>query len=367
MSSMSSTPASRALKGLLGLLVAALLLGSEVPPAPPPPAPLVGFSYSPELSQWMHTDPATDLRALLDATQPDLVRLPVYWDVAQPSPRALDFSSVDSLLAVVTDHNAVSSRPTRVILTVGARNFVYPELHAPAWAGPRQQPQLGLAQRGAAYRTYFDAAVLRYRDSPLLYAWQVENEPNDYVINLITGEDEIAPAQIQWEIDEVHRLDPAHRAVTTTYNAWNVIMDWMQVNTPPILGAWHAYPSGHPEQSLDQADALGLDIYVDGPSTPLRFTSVALRASWKAETMRYWADFAQSEHKQLWLTEMQAQPWAGAGGGFSTEDLLMTARTYRTDPLSVVLLWGVETWLQDPAWMRAAVQAMDILRAPDQR
>ncbi len=315
----------------------------------------------------MHTDPATDLRELLDATQPDLVRLPVYWDVTQPSPRVLHFDSVDTMLAVVAEHHAVSNRPTRVILTVGARNFLTPELHAPAWAGPRQQPQLGIVQQGAAYRLYFDATVLRYRDSPLIYSWQVENEPNDYVVNAITGEDEIAPQQIQWEIDEVHDLDPAHRAVTTTYNGWNVIMDWMQVHTPPLLGALHDYPTGHPEQSLDQADALGLDIYVDGPSIPYRFTSVALRASLKAETVRYWADFAQSENKQLWLTEMQAQPWAGSPDGFTTDDLLMTARTYRTDPLGVVLLWGVETWLQDPAWMRAAVQAMDILRAPEQR
>ena len=60
---------------------------------------------------------------------------------------------------------------------------------------------------------------------------------------------------------------------------------------------------------------------------------------------------------------MQAQPWSG-GGGFSTDDLLASARTYREDPLGVFLLWGVETWLQDPAWMAAGGQAMDILRAP---
>ncbi len=315
----------------------------------------------------MGTDPASDLRELLDTTEPDLVRLPVYWDVTQPSPRVLDFSSVDTLLAVVADHNATASRPTRVILAVGARNFVYPELHAPAWAGPRQQPQLGLAQQGSPYRLYFDATVLRYRASSLLYAWQVENEPYDYVINTLTGADQITPQQIQWEVDEVHSLDPGHRAVTTTYNAWNVIVDWMQMKVPPVLGALHGYPSGHPEAALDEADALGLDIYVDGPSTPLRFTSVALRTSWKAETIRYWADLAQAQHKELWLTEMQAQPWGGDAAGFSPDDLLMTARTYRTDPLGVVLLWGVETWLQEPAWMRAAVQAMDILRAPDQR
>jgi hypothetical protein len=358
----SSTHASRALVGLLALVVGALLLGSEIPPAPRLTAPLVGFSYSPELSQWMGTDPSSDLARLLADTQPDLVRLPVYWDVTQPDPRTLDFSSVDQLLAVVAQHNATSARPTRVVLTLGARNFVYPELHAPAWAGLRQQPELGVVQQGKAYRTYFDATVLRYRDSPLLYAWQVENEPFDYVINDITGSDQIDPAQIQWEIDEVHHLDASHRAVTTTYNAWNVIVDWMGMKTPPLLGLLHGYPSGHPEDALDDSDALGLDIYVDGPSVPLRFTTVALRTSWKAETIRYWAGLAREQGKELWLTEMQAQPWSDTGG-FTTDDLLGSARSYREDPLSVVLLWGVETWLRDPAWMNAAAESMRILRA----
>jgi hypothetical protein len=217
-------------------------------------------------------------------------------------------------------------------------------------------------QQGKAYRTYFDATLLRYRDSPLLYAWQVENEPFDYVTNTQTGPDQIDPAQIQWEIDEVHHLDSAHPAVTTTYNAWNVIVDWMQMKTPPLLGLLHGYPSGHPETALDEADALGLDIYVDGPSVPLRFTTVALRTSWKAETIRFWAGLAQEQGKELWLTEMQAQPWSQVDG-FTTDDLLGAARTYREDPLTVVLLWGAETWLKDPAWMTAAAQSMRILRS----
>jgi len=355
-------PASRALAGLLALLVGALLLGSEVPPGAPLHAPMVGFSYSPELSEWMHSDPSADLATLLYDTQPDLVRLPVYWDQTQPDPRTLDFSSVDAMLEIVRQHNVTAKRPTLVVLTVGARNFVYPELHSPAWAGPRQQPQLGIVQQGAAYRTYFDATVLRYRDSPLLYAWQVENEPNDYVVNDVTGADQIDPAQMQWEIDEVHRIDPVHRAVTTTFNAWNVIVDWVQQQNPPLLNMMHGYPSGHPLATLDQADALGLDIYVDGPSVPIRFTTIALRTSWKAETIRYWAGLAQAQGKEVWLTEMQAQPWSN-GTTFTPADLLAESRIYREDPLNVVLLWGVESWLMHPEWMKAAAESMRILRA----
>jgi hypothetical protein len=59
------------------LAVAALLLSSEVWTQPSPPAPLVGFSYSPLTSEWAYRDPALDLASLLDTTDPDLVRLPI--------------------------------------------------------------------------------------------------------------------------------------------------------------------------------------------------------------------------------------------------------------------------------------------------
>ena len=61
---------------------------------------------------------------------------------------------------------------------------------------------------------------------------------------------------------------------------------------------------------------------------------------------------------------MQAQPWALDPGDFTTDNLLVSAKVYRNAPLQVVLLWGVETWLADPAWMEAATQAMGILRTP---
>ena len=330
------------------------MLGGEAPSAPLPPAPLVGFSYSPVISTFLNRDPTADLSTVLTKTNPDLVRLPVYWDVTEPSPGLLDFTVTDQLLEVVADHNRTSPRPTRVILTIGARNFLYPELHAPAWAG----------QEGSDYRSYFDGTLMRYRSSPLLYAWQIENEPYDYVVNEYTGDDQITPEQMRWEISEAHRLDPNHRAVTTTFDGWNVMVDWLQTNLVAVLDGLRGYPSGHPAVALQAGDALGLDLYVDGPSTPFRFSTVALRTSWKAEAIRYWSALARAQGKEVWLTEMQAQPWAADPGSFTTDEMLVSAKVYRNAPLQVVLLWGVETWLADPEWMQAASQAMGILRTP---
>ena len=79
------------------------------------------------------------------------------------------------------------------------------------------------------------------------------------------------------------------------------------------------------------------------------------------QAIDFWVGQARAQGKDLWLAEMEAQPW-GTTSSFTTADLVTTAIDYRQEPLQVVLLWGVDTWLQDPAWMAAATHAMDILR-----
>lgn len=348
------------MRAVFVLAAAAFLLGSETWPHAQPAAPLVGFSFSPDTSISAGRDPTQDLALLLDSTQPDLVRLPIYWEDIEPTPDQLDFESIDPLLKVVASHNRAALHPTRVVLTVGARNFLYPELHEPDWAGPRQQPFLDQAQASEAYRQYFDSSIKRYRASPLLYAWQVENEPLDQVGNVLTGADQISASQLDWEVGEVHLLDPAHQAVVTTYDGLNVYVDLMQLYARGLLG--DAY-NGHPEAALDAADVLGLDLYVDGPNVPYRhLTTMYLREEWKQQALHFWAGRASKQGKALWLAEMQAQPWQDANT-FKPKDLLASAVDYRQENLQVVLMWGVETWLTDPSWLAAGAKAVQILRS----
>jgi hypothetical protein len=348
---------------LIILTVVALALGSEDWPPARTPAPLVGFSYSPLVSTQAGREPAADLTKLLEATHPDLVRLPIYWELVQPAPDRLDFESVDDLLAVIKKHNQTSPKETRVVLTVGARNFLYPELHQPPWAGPRTQPYIGTMQVALAYRTYYTTSIMRYRDSPLLYAWQVENEALDMVVNDYTGDDAISVEQLNWEVDEVHRLDPQHDAVLTSYNALNSTADLMQVYTPwltPLIGGG----SGHSEEALQLGDAFGLDLYLDSPHVSWRSVlPIQLRSKWKQQSINFWADRAHAQGKGMWLAEIQAQPWADETS-FAPADLVSSAVDYREERLDVALLWGVETWLVDDAWLAAGQRAMQILRSP---
>jgi hypothetical protein len=348
---------------LVFLTVVALALGSEDWPPPRTPPPLVGFSYSPLISVEDGRDPSTDLARLLDATHPDLVRMPIYWELVQPTSDQLDFRSVDEMLAVVEKHNQTSPKMTRVVLTVGARNFLFPELHQPTWAGAREQPNISAVQAGFAYRSYFTSSIVRYRDSPLVYAWQVENEALDKVVNAFTGDDAITIDQLRWEVGEVHRLDPRHEVVLTSYNALNSTADLMQVYTPwltPLIGGG----SGHSDEAMQLGDAFGLDLYLDSPHVSWRsILPIQLRSEWKQQSINFWSARAYAQGKGIWLAEVQAQPWAEETT-FTPEDMVASAVDYREERLDVVLLWGVETWLRDDAWLAAGQRSLEILRTP---
>ena len=58
-----------------------------------------------------------------------------------------------------------------------------------------------------------------------------------------------------------------------------------------------------------------------------------------------------------------AQPWANVPGGFGESDLVSSAAGYRLEHVQVVLMRGVETWLDDPAWLAAATRTKAILRS----
>ena len=355
--------------GVVLLVPIALLLlrGAAWSSLPDPQAatPLAGFSYSPKLARWARHDPVAGLRTLLQEVHPDLVRLPVYWDTVAPTPDHLDFSETDRLLAVIAEYNATRpDQDVRVVLVVGARNLGAPELYLPPWLDERPPLDLRARLRSPAYTEYLIDTLRRYASSPLLYGWQLENEPLDST-NPDLGDIAVPEQLITEEVDLAHRLDPAHPVVITTFNSATAALD---SNADSHFGAivhvaspWK--PAGHPRPALQLGDVLGLNAYVVTPNTPLARVSVDQRIAWKRDTLQYWARQARSQRKQVWVTEMQAAPWQGIGG-FTQRDLATSAQLYRDSGVSALFLWGAEQWLDSPAWLNAARLAVATLDSP---
>ena len=346
------------------IVPAAAFPTTTVDPAPAPlNPPLVGFSFSPAAVP-SGVDPEQALAALLSTLQPDLVRLPIYWSTVAPTPTSLDYTEVDRLIATIQAHNGQKgSRRTQVVLVVGARNLVYPEMHLPDWLDTRDVHKLDKLLKTATYRTYLETTYRRYASLTILRAWQVENEPLDNAsLNALTN-GALPASTIRSEVDLLRSIDLVHEVVMTTFNSSHVTLDaraasplgWLYAHLPG------AKPAGHPAQALTIGDTLGLDLYVVTESTPLDIVTASTRIAWKEETLDYWQGKAQDHGRALWVTEMQATPWIGTTG-FTVDDLIASALAYRGHGVSVYLLWGVENWLDSPQWTEAGLEAIGILR-----
>ncbi len=342
-----------------------LSIQGDVVRAQTPAPPQVGFTFLPYAALALCVDPSTALTTLLQDIKPDVVRLPVYWSDVAPSSTVINFAKPDQLVADVTSYDAhASARRTTIVLVVGMRNVSTPELYAPQWAldqvGGKYAAALGALP---GFDAYLDATVTHYSGNPLLQRWQVENEPLDDSVPASEGDTSLSVAEMTAEIAEVRSMDGAHPVMATTFTSSVLDLDREEIAeaddgiTPPP----GPQPGGHPEETLGLGNTLGLDLYVVYAGVDLSDADAATRIIWKRNSLSFWVQRAAQRNKNVWIAEMQAAPWNNVPG-FTTDDLLMSAREYRGQGEAGVLLWGVEQWLTSPAWLAAGMHAVTLLR-----
>jgi len=323
--------------------------------------PLIGFSFSPRTAVYAGEEPGPALRALLDQLNPDLVRLPVYWDVVETKPGSFDFTQPDQLVSVVEAYNrSRTARPARIIVVAGLRNMGYPEVYVPDWVQAAERDPAARMTEDPEYHGYLKATFIHYHPNPLLYGWQLENEPLDNVSTSAGADVRITGENLQDELALLRSID-GRPAVITTYNSATLSLDMEGLK--PSSHNWGPgvpLPAGHPLEALQSGDVLGLDLYVVTGATSIADASARTRTNWKRTALDYWSGQAQDEGKPLWITEMQGAPWPGLSN-FTISDLLYSANAYQHHGASVILLWGVEEWLGSPAWMKAGKQVRQIL------
>jgi len=125
-----------------------------------------GVTYSISYTE----EPGLDWQEVFDAMTDDLevkhIRLPIYWDQVEPLPDRFDFSKYDYIFQKAEENGI------KLIPAVGRRLPRWPECHSPGWATGqvevfRQQRILQMIER----------VVERYKNSPSIVSWQVDNEP----------------------------------------------------------------------------------------------------------------------------------------------------------------------------------------------
>ncbi len=125
-----------------------------------------GATFAPAQARYFGMDPKKVLVDSLDDLGIKNYRLSAYWTVVEPRRGGYDFSEIDWQL------DEVEKRGGSVVLAVGRRLPRWPECHDPKWI-----KGLSLKQTQQEVLNLLKKIVERYKNRDVITAWQVENEP----------------------------------------------------------------------------------------------------------------------------------------------------------------------------------------------
>lgn len=299
---------------VFGLLVLLLLLSfGRVYPAQ---ELSYGATFSPEQARELGLDWQTVFTAANDELGIRRWRLAAYWDQVEPLPGDYAWQELDWLLA------ETEARGGEAILAVGGRLPRWPECHFPAWV-----KDLTKSEREDKILNYIAQAVERYKDSPSLKAWQVENEP---FLSHFGECPELDPAFLDQEIALVRRLDPSRPIVVTDSGE---------------LSLW--VPAAR------RADIFGTTMYRDTYSESLkRYIHYPIAPGFFRAKRNLASIFASP--KDWIVIELQAEPWAPVPYQQveqAERDRTMSPAKFaemmefaRQAGFKEFYLWGVEWW-----------------------
>ena len=263
------------LRFLLTFPVLILLAGVTIYIATERPTP-ESIRYGMSFNTLYARELGLDWRETFDAIIIDLgvrdFRLAAHWPMVEPERDEYNFEELDYQLEGIEEVGGTA------IMAVGRRLPRWPECHVPEWAS-----DLTWEEQQAEILEQITEVVERYKDSPVITYWQVENEPylEVFAYEHCGSLDEAFLAE---EVALVKSLDPTRPILVT--DSGN-------------LGLWSgAYRNG---------DAFGTSIYVHFWNPELGQFRTILPAWW----YRMKASFMEWRYgeKEVFAIELSAEPW----------------------------------------------------------
>ena len=128
---------------------------------------LFGVTYSARNAEDFGMSRKGVFTEILDDLKVRHIRLPVYWTEVEKENNQYDFSEIDWQL------REAEKREAEIILAVGRKLPRWPECFVPKWVSAKKDRNFEEAE----LFEYIETTVQRYKNSPALKIWQVENEP----------------------------------------------------------------------------------------------------------------------------------------------------------------------------------------------
>lgn len=125
----------------------------------------VGATFIPNYVRYFEMDPKVTLDAIINDLGVKQLRLVSYWSDIENNRGTYNFDELDWQMKMAEDNGV------KVSLALGLRQPRWPECHMPAWA-----QELPGTQWYKPLEDFIAATVNRYKDSPALESYQLENE-----------------------------------------------------------------------------------------------------------------------------------------------------------------------------------------------
>lgn len=282
--------------------------------------PVYGVTFSPMYAKYLKQDYQKMYISILDDLKIRSFRIPTYWSQVETIEGKYDFSEVDFMVS------EAQRRGAKITLVVGIKQPRWPEYHLPKWAG-----KLTVQQKQEKALKVTEEIINRYKSSPAITAWQVENEP--FVTWFGEGIDLNLVNQgfLTKEINLVKSLDSNRPVVVTDTGEWSLWKD--AASSGDILGI-SLYRKAY-------NDKFGYITYPFFPSMYIIKSGLVRKV------------FAPENQKTI-ISELQAEPWLQKGviefdaseqaGLFTIKELEGNVDFARKTGFNEIYLWGVEWW-----------------------
>lgn len=170
----------------------------------------IGATFIPDYARYYDLDPKDTMQAMIDDLGMRRFRLVSYWDDIEAKPGRYNFEELDWQFKKVEDAGGTIS------LAIGLRQPRWPECHWPDWA--KKEPK---SQWSQDIKTVMGKVIDRYKDSPALESYQLENE---YFLDVFGDCPDHSRDRLVEEYNYVKSKDPNKPLIITRSN--NATPSW---------------------------------------------------------------------------------------------------------------------------------------------